>query len=87
MKAYETVGYKLCRNSSLEVGVEKIAIFGVESADGTKIPTHASLQLESGEWTSKLGPHEDILHKTEEAVNGPVYGKPVLFMSRLRATV
>jgi hypothetical protein len=39
------------------------------------IPTHAALQLESGDWTSKLGDFEDISHSTIEAVSGPVYGR------------
>ncbi|HEY6350039.1 MAG TPA: hypothetical protein VI636_11580, partial [Candidatus Angelobacter sp.] len=66
--------------------LEKIAVFGHKAQDGTVTPTHAALQLESGEWTSKLGPFEDITHKKLEDVNGPTYGKPVCFMSRPRST-
>jgi len=84
--AYETLGYKLCYDNSLESGIEKIAIFGKNNpADGSTIPTHAALQLESGEWTSKMGPLEDISHTTVDAVNGPVYGKPIYYMSRPRS--
>jgi hypothetical protein len=81
MQAYGTFGYKLCVDGSLEAGLEKIAIFGIGS-EGSEVPTHAALQLESGEWTSKLGPFEDISHKTVDAVRGPIYGKVVCFMSR-----
>jgi hypothetical protein len=84
MRAYETLGYKLCLNGSLENGVEKIAIFGIKRPDGTVSPTHAALQLESGEWTSKLGPLEDVVHPDVNAVRGPVYGKVVLYVSRTR---
>ena len=48
------------------------------------VPTHAALQLESGAWTSKLGDFEDIEHVTVDAVNGPLYGRPVAFLSRRR---
>jgi len=83
IQAYETLGYKLCFDGSLEAGIEKVAIFGI-GPQGLEIPTHAALQLESGEWTSKLGPFEDISHKTVDAVNGPVYGKPICYMARPR---
>ena len=83
MQAYGTFGYKLCYDGSLEDGLEKIAIFGI-GPEGSEIPTHAALQLESGEWTSKLGPFEDVRHTTVDAVRGPVYGKVVCFMSRPR---
>lgn len=85
MRAYETEGYKLCLTPNLEPGIEKIALFGVKNPDGSTSPTHAALQLESGEWTSKLGPFEDVKHPDLESVNGPVYGKPVLFMCRPRS--
>jgi len=84
VNAYEAIGYKLCLNGSLQSGVEKIAVFGIKNPDGSTTPTHAALQLESGGWTSKLGPFEDIIHPEVDAVNGPVYGKVVLYMSRLR---
>ncbi|MFZ0661767.1 MAG: hypothetical protein WAM66_03680 [Acidobacteriaceae bacterium] len=84
MQAYATLEYQLCLNSSLQTALEKIAIFGIEAADGTRMPTHAALQLVSGKWTSKLGVFEDIQHDTEDAVNGPTYGKVVCYMSRPR---
>jgi len=84
IKAFGTLGYKKCLDGSLEPHLEKIAIFGTGSS-GLEIPTHVALQLESGEWTSKLGPFEDIRHKTIHAVNGPVYGKPICYMSRPRS--
>ena len=55
--------------------LKKIAIFGMKESDGSVSPTHAARQLESGEWTSKLGKDfEDIPHTTLDALNGPVYG-------------
>src|ERR1035438_162844 len=64
MRAYGTLGYTLCFDESLEEGLEKIAIYGTTALDGSVIPTHAALQLQSGKWTSKLGPFEDINHDT-----------------------
>jgi hypothetical protein len=84
MHAYETLGYTLCLNGSLENGVEKMALFGIKEPDGSTAPTHAALQLETGEWTSKLGPFEDVIHTDVNAANGPVYGKVILYMARPR---
>src|SRR5712691_818975 len=50
--AYGTQGFTLCFDGTLEIGIEKIAIFG-KGAPGTEVPTHAALQLETGHWTSK----------------------------------
>ena len=85
IKAFETKGYKLCYNNSREDGLEKVAIYAkMDQISGVPIPTHAALQLETGEWTSKLGPFEDVRHRTIDDVNGPVYGKGVCYMSRPR---
>ena len=84
MKAYELLGYRLCINEALEAGIEKIAIFGTRGRDGSAAPTHAARQLDSGEWTSKLGDFEDISHRTVEAVSGPVYGRLICCMARPR---
>lgn len=88
VEAFESLGYRLCLNDSLEEGVEKIAIFGARSPipGEPAVPTHAALQLSSGEWTSKLGTYEDISHATVEGVSGPVYGRPMIFMSRPHPT-
>jgi hypothetical protein len=85
IEAYRTLGYEPCIGGLLEEGIEKIAIFGTQNRDGSSNPTHAALQLESGKWTSKLGPFEDVTHESVDDVNGPVYGKALLFMSRLRS--
>lgn len=84
VRAFESLGYKICLNESVEEGVEKVAIFGLKASDGSATPTHAALQLSSGEWTSKLGGFEDIVHKRVDSVNGPAYGRPLIFMSRPR---
>lgn len=52
--------------------------------NGVTVPTHAAVQLETDMWTSKMGDFEDIWHDTVGAVNGPLYGEPVLYMERPR---
>jgi hypothetical protein len=85
VKAFQALGYEICLSDGLEKGIEKIAIFGHKAQDGSAVPTHASLQLENGEWTSKLGRFEDVIHPEVNAVNGPAYGRPLVFMSRQRS--
>jgi hypothetical protein len=84
VEAFESLGYKICYDGSLEAGIEKVAIFGAKNPvpNEPTVPTHAALQLSSGEWASKMGPLEDIEHLTVDAVNGPIYGRPMVFMSR-----
>ena len=77
---YNAIGYTRCADQVFDVRFEKIAIF----ANVQDTPTHAARQLESGRWTSKLGPWIDIDHATPDALNGQDYGRPVLFMSRSR---
>jgi len=81
--AYGTLGFTLCGDGSLQSDIEKIALFA-RVARGILIPTHASRQLESGEWTSKLGPFEDVAHSTLDAVNSPIYGQAICFLARPR---
>ena len=47
--------------------------------------THAARQLADGWWTSKLGPAEDILHRTPSALVGVVYGEVREFMKRAKS--
>ena len=81
IRAYGAFGYRPCIDGALEPGVEKIALYG-KGQPGAEIPTHAALQLESGQWTSKLGSFEDVSHTTPEAVSGPVYGKVIRYLAR-----
>jgi len=85
IEAYGTLGYRLCFDGTLQPGIEKLALFGIRVQPGDPpVPTHAALQLESGNWTSKLGDLEDISHATVEAVSGPIYGHVFCFLQRLR---
>lgn len=84
LRVYEKLGYVICIGGEPEKDFEKIAIFA-KRIEGRTIPTHAARLLDSGEWTSKLGPCEDITHKTVDAVRGPLYGEVKYFMSRKKS--
>ena len=77
VKAFETLRYKVCDDSSYEEGYEKIAIY---LANGE--PQHAARQLDSGKWTSKLGRDHDIEHGDLKGVSGKIYGKDLVVMKR-----
>ncbi len=75
--AFETLGYKPCDSADFEEGFEKVAIYVADkpSADALKgAPLHMARQLDTGDWTSKLGGFIDISHKTLEGVTGKKYG-------------
>lgn len=71
-----------CVDSSLEAGYEKVAIFVKNS-----LPSHAARQLESGAWTSKLGPSHDIEHDALSGVEGSEYGSVAKILRRPRPAV
>lgn len=80
IELFRGAGYEPCNDGSLETGHEKIAVY---VKDGE--PTHAARQLASGQWTSKLGRYEDIVHSTPEELQGNnhySYGRVSLFMAR-----
>jgi hypothetical protein len=78
--AYESVGFAICADGSLEDGVEKIAIY----ADGPEY-MHAARQLENGKWTSKMGLGVDIEHDAPQNVTGPRYRQVAVYMKPPRA--
>lgn len=75
-------GYAPCNNSALEPGVEKVALYGYSQLE----VTHAARQLPSGVWTSKLGRHVDIEHRSLSALEGPApaYGTVIQILARRR---
>jgi len=75
--AFRALGYETCGDGRVEVGFEKLALYG-----SGFVYTHAARQLPDGTWTSKLGKAEDIEHDTPDDVTGGVYGEVVQFMKR-----
>lgn len=78
-QAFETLGYLRCPDGLLEPGFSKIAFYAIDGR-----PTHAARQLPDGSWTSKLGRHIDIIHRTLTGLEGPAYGNVVGYMKRPR---
>jgi hypothetical protein len=79
VSAFVTLGHAICKDGSLEEGLEKVAIYHLDYGR----PTHAARQLPDGAWTSKLGQGFDVSH-TLEAIEGPAYGLATLFLARPR---
>jgi hypothetical protein len=75
---FESLGYVLCENGQAETGFEKVALF----ADAKGRPTHAArLPVGKANWSSKLGPQEDIGH-TIYGLEGREYGTAVHYLKR-----
>ena len=79
--AFATLGYiSCCMNACYECGYEKVAIYRL----GFNV-THMARQLPSGEWTSKCGQSEDIIHCTLaglESSNPDGYGSIAEILKR-----
>lgn len=75
--AFGALGYEPCDADGPERGFEKVAIY---VRDNT--PTHMARQLSSGEWTSKLGEQEDIVHHRLRDLEGPTYGNVAQVLRR-----
>ena len=65
---------EFCDDGTLEADFYKVAVYAL----GRK-PTHAARQLDSGNWTSKLGRSVDIEHQLE-GLEGEEYGKVVQYL-------
>lgn len=76
---FASLGYVACVDDEHEPGQEKIALY----ADDEGNWTHAARQLPDGWWTSKLGPDEDIIHRTPRALVGNLYGQVREVMKRV----
>lgn len=82
-KLFKELGYEISRNDdgSFEPGFEKVAIY--VDAGG---PTHAARQLDTGEWTHKVGANIDC-SATLEAFAGGSYGTVVRILKRKRRPI
>ena len=75
---YQLFGYSISENEELETDFEKITIY---INPDTERVIHAAKQIESGKWTSKLGPYKDIEH-TLDSLTGQDYGIVAIIMKR-----
>ena len=69
--AFKSLGYEICENDGYEADKEKVALYAYPDSDEC---THAARLLDSGLWTSKLGPSFDISHSTPYTIQGRLYG-------------
>ena len=77
MEVLAGLGYTVCDTGERETGYDKVAVY---ARDGRW--THAARQLENGQWTSKLGPDEDITHPSPRNLAGELYGSVHCIMRR-----
>ncbi len=82
ISAFGHLHYSLCDSEVLESDCEKVALY----VDKEGFWTHAAKQCDDGQWMSKLGNVEDIIHRTPDAVAGPdpAYGEVACYMKRSR---
>jgi hypothetical protein len=86
VRAFEAIGYQECEDGLLEIGYQKVALYG-KLVTGGLSPTHMAIQLPNGNWSSKLGVHEDIEHTTVESLFGRTYGSAIAkYLKRPTAT-
>ena len=78
IEVFAGLGYEICDDAGDEPGFRKIALYADRGGDWT----HAAVQLPSGEWSSKLGPDEDISHRAPESLDTAAYGEVHCFMRR-----
>ena len=80
IEAFGTRGFTLCPNDGkFEKGFIKVALYAYANDFGMLVPTHAAVQTRQGKWRSKMSADHDIEH-TLEALEGPAYGKVVVFL-------
>ncbi len=79
IEVFSGLGFEICDDAEALEGFEKVALY---AKDGNW--THAAIQLPGGDWSSKLGPDEDIRHATPESLAGDTYGNIHCFMRRPR---
>lgn len=78
VEVFESLGYEQCANRDVEEGFEKVVIY-----TNNGLWSHTARQLDDGQWTSKLGPDEDITHPSAESICG-YYGEMHCTMRRPR---
>lgn len=78
IKVFELLGYTTCNDTKYEKGFGKIAIY----AHSNGRPTHVAKQLDSANWTSKLGTTEDIEHANLNVIAGSLYGSVAVILKR-----
>lgn len=79
IEVYNRHGFEVCDDGKPEIGSDKIAIY---ATDNGVIYQHAARLRSDGQWWSKLGPDDDIVHPTLQCLESDSYGRAVKFMRR-----
>ena len=77
IEVFAGLGFQQCRDSSLESGFEKVALYEEQG-----MWKHAARQTPAGRWRSKMGRGPLIEHLTPESLSDGVYGNPTIYMRR-----
>lgn len=77
VQVFAGLGYSICDGAGLEAGYQKVALYAI---DGRW--EHAARQMANGQWTSKLGEFEDIVHPSPYDLTGGIYGNVYCVMRR-----
>lgn len=77
VQVFAGLGYSICDDAGLETGYQKVAVYAI---DGRW--EHAARQMANGQWTSKLGEFEDIVHPSPDDLTGELYGEVYCVMRR-----
>ena len=77
IEVFAGLGFAQCRDSSLEDGYEKVALYEKQGEW-----MHAALQTPNGRWRSKMGHGPVIEHLSPESLSGGMYGNPTVNMRR-----
>lgn len=77
--AFSKKGYNICDSWEMEKGFQKVALYVKK---GTEDWSHASKELRTGVWSSKLGRSNDIQHSNPYTIEGGTYGDVYCFMKR-----
>lgn len=75
-ETYCSLGFEEASHVAREAGIEKIDIFARKNK-----PTHASYQIDTGLWASKLGKVHEILHALNDLA-GDAFGEPKVILRR-----
>ena len=78
-KAFGTLGFQEHKGLLPDNGYDVVALYAIHD-----VPTHMARRLDDGKWTSKLGRSEDIEHNDVGDIEGPLYGRAVLYLIRPR---
>jgi hypothetical protein len=78
VKAFEHEGFSECPDGALEPGFQKIALFQHEDEKFG----HVTRQQRNGKWECKMGPFEDLKHRSIDKNKPCSYGTLKMFMNR-----